>query len=100
MLRVEARAVDAEARRADAIAARDAALEEEHRAKTVADQARASVAVHLHEQLDALNRRLDTFERVSARAQLDAQPDPDNPDAGGELHPHGPVDRAHLTAGD
>jgi hypothetical protein len=91
MVRVQARAVEAEQRRDDAIAARDAALEEQKLAEAVVDQARTSLISQLCERADDLGRRLDAFERQRARSHLDSLPDPDNPNQGGELSAVGPV---------
>jgi hypothetical protein len=79
-VRVEAQAVDAEARR-------DSAVEQQKLAEAMVDTARVSMVKQLCEGADNLGRRLDAFEqrldaqeRRRARAHLDTMPDPDNPD--------------------
>jgi hypothetical protein len=99
MFRVEARAVEAQERCDNAIAARDAALDEQRLAEEVVNTARASLISQLCARTDDLGRRLDALERKRARNYLDALPDPDNPDQdhpthspGGELHSVGPAE--------
>jgi hypothetical protein len=91
MVRVQAQAVDAEARRDSALAARDLALQEQEQAQEVVAQARASLINQLCERADNLGHRLDKFERVRARNYMDTLPDPDNVNPGGELSPIGPA---------
>jgi hypothetical protein len=104
MFRVAAHAVEAEQRRDDAIAARDAALQEQQIAEDLVDRARKSLADTLHERLDSLGQRMDAFERRRVRAHLDSLPDPDNANPGGELSPIGPTGPLEAeerpTAGD
>jgi hypothetical protein len=91
MFRTELRAVEAEQQRADAIAARDAALEERKLAEAVVNQAHISLARQLCERADTLGRRMDAFARKRNREFLDSLPDPDNANPGGELSPIGPT---------
>jgi hypothetical protein len=90
MVRVEARAVEAQERCDAAEARRDAALEQQELAEAMVDQARSSLISKLCERCDALNGRLDKFERARAREYLDSLPDPDDPQ-GGELSVVGPA---------
>jgi hypothetical protein len=98
MLRVETRAVDAQERCDAAKARRDAAMEEQKLAQAIVNEARTSLVKQLCERADTLGQRLDAFARKQARAHLDALPDPDDANQGGELSPVGPT--AREPAGD
>jgi hypothetical protein len=91
MVRVEARAVEAQERRDAAEHRRDAALQQQEVAQSMVDQARASLISQLCERADDLGRRLDKFERARAREYLDSLPDPEDPNQGGELSLVGPA---------
>jgi hypothetical protein len=91
LVRIQARAVEAQERCDAAEARRDLALEEQKLAEAVVDEARASLISQLCERAEDLGRRLDAFERARARSHLDSLPDPDDPNQGGELSPVGPT---------
>jgi hypothetical protein len=91
MIRTTIRAVEADQQRADAVAARDAALEEQKLAQEVVDLARMSTLGQINKRADDLGRRLDAFARKQARAHLDSLPDPDEANPGGELSPIPPA---------
>jgi hypothetical protein len=103
-VRVEAQAVDAEARR-------DSAVEQQKLAEAAVDTARASLVKQLCERtedlghrLDAFARRVDAQERKRVRAHLDELPDPDNDPAThhptGGLHSLGPAEEHHPGSGE
>jgi hypothetical protein len=106
-VRVEAQAVDAEARR-------DSAETAQRIAEAMVDTARVSMVNRLCEGVTDLGRRLDVLEhrahvqeRKRVRAELDALPDPEDPDSDpathhptGGLHSLGPAEEHHPGSGE